>query len=189
MKRQTLLIASTLALAVLTGVGMAGAQVPPWGGPMPPVRLCPKLIIPGPAETSSETVIRGAATFSAAKTTDIVFHLLFDPSLADDHVVTLKIFTPHGHLYRVLDVPIARKKGEAPLGTRRLPGYPYPVKVQAPRNVISTDGNPYASVDVSFPVAGSAIVTSSLYGRWRVEVYMDGAGQPCSDPLFFQIRQ
>ena len=189
MKRHTIRLASILTVLILAGGGVATAQVSPWGGPTsPPVSLCPTLAVATPAEQASAGAIQPVTAFSAVKTTDIVFHLLFDPSLADDHVVTVKIFTPHGHLYRVLDVPIAKAKGDAPLGTRRLPGYPYPVKVQAPRSV-TVNGNRYVSVDVSFPVGGSSIVTSSLYGQWRAEVYMDGAEKPCSNPLYFQIRQ
>jgi hypothetical protein len=61
------------------------------------------------------------------------------------------------------------------------------VKVQAPRSV-TVNGTQYALVDVSFPVAGSSIVTSSLYGQWRAEVHMDGQEKACSNPLYFQIR-
>ncbi len=190
MKRQIFNTVSILALLVLASAGTVVAQTgpPTGGGTMPPVSLCPELVVVGPAETSSEDALKGETAFSAAGTTDLIFHVLFEGTPGEEHVVTLKVFTPHGYLYRTIDVPIAPGKGDAPLGTRRLPGYPYPVKVQAPRSV-SVGRTPYASVDVSFPVAGSAIVTNSLYGRWRVEVYMDGASKPCPGETVFFIRQ
>ncbi len=189
MKRQMQRTAITAALALTMAGGTALAQVgpPTGGGTQPPTALCARVVL-GPAKSLSADSLRTRSSFSAARTTDIIFHVLFEGMPGDEHVVTLKVYTPHGFLYRTLDVPIAPGKGNAPMGTRRLTGYPYPVKVQAPHDV-TVDGNHYASVDVSFPVAGSSIVTNSLYGRWRVEVYMDGAKQPCPGATTFDIRQ
>ena len=34
--------------------------------------------------------------------------------------------------------------------------------------------------EVSFPVAGTSIVTSSLYGEWEAELYLDGEPMACA---------
>ena len=60
--------------------------------------------------------------------------------------------------------------------------------MHAPKTV-EVGGRKFESVDVSFPVAGSTIVTSSLYGRWKVEIFLDGAADPCGRPTFFHIRE
>jgi len=185
MKQQTKLIVLAFGLAVVLAAAQAAAQTGHGGGFVgPPVSLCATVAVSG----SDNAVDMGRRSFSATRSADLIFHVQFDRSLDKEHVVTLKIFTPHGYLYRKLDVPLAPAKGKAPAGARRLPGYPYPVPVQTPHTV--TVGNQrYQTVDVSFPVAGSAIVSSSLYGRWKVEVFLDGAARPCAKPTIFNLAQ
>ncbi len=175
-----LVLATALPVAAQTGPPGGG------GGTMPPETNCPTVTVSG-VENPTELARN---RFSAVETADLVFHVMFPREITEDLVVTLKVYTPHGHLYRTLDVPVAPAKGEGPTGsaTRRLPGYPYPVTVETPRNVTYNDQR-YQTVDVSFPVAGSAIVTSSLYGRWSVEVVMDGATTPCPERTEFTIVQ
>jgi hypothetical protein len=127
-------------------------------------------------------------SFSAARSADLIFHVLFESGLAKDHVVTLKVFTPKGHLYRTLDIPVASGMDKRSPGARNLPGYPYPVPVQKPKTM-QAKGRKYTSLDINFPVAGTTIVTSSLYGRWKVEVYLDGAAEPCGRRTFFHLRE
>jgi hypothetical protein len=127
-------------------------------------------------------------SFSAARSSDLIFHVLFDAKPVGDHMVTLKVFTPKGHLYRQFDVPLASGMEKRSPGARSLPGYPYPVPVQT-TSALKVNKRKYESVDIPFPVAGSAIVTSSLYGRWNVEVFLDGAAEPCGRPTFFYLRQ
>lgn len=177
MRRNTLLIGTlTAATALLAAVGLAQVG--------PPTSNCPRVVV-GSVEHPGDLAVN---RFSAVKTTDLVFHVMFTGEVAKDHVVTLNVYTPHGHLYRRLDVPVSPERGNAPTGTRRLAGYPYPVKVEAPVQR-TVDGKSYAVVDVPLPVAGTSIVTSSLYGRWEVEVVMDGARQPCPDRTQFYIVQ
>ncbi len=185
----------TTRLAILSGMLVLAAALPvaaqtgpPGGGgsTMPPETSCPMITVSGvekPTELSR-------SRFSAVETPDLVFHVMFPWEITEDLVVTLKVYTPHGHLYRTLDVPVAPPKGTEITGntTRRLPGYPYPVRVKTPRNVTYNDRR-YQTVDVSLPVAGSVIVTSSLYGQWSVEVIMDGASTPCPERTRFVIFQ
>jgi hypothetical protein len=166
----------TAAAALLVTVGMAQVG--------PPTSNCPRVAVTSVEHPADVAVNR----FSAVKTTDLVFHVMFSNEVAKDHVVTLNVYTPHGHLYRRLDVPVAPNRGNTPAGTRRLAGYPYPVKVQTPAQR-TVGGKSYAVIDVSLPVAGTSIVTSSLYGRWEVAVVMDGARQPCPERTQFYITQ
>ncbi|MFV2072115.1 MAG: hypothetical protein ACC742_05620 [Thermoanaerobaculales bacterium] len=186
MKKPTTLIAFALGISAILVTEPAAAQTGPAEGDFvgPPVSLCPTVVVSG--VENPDDMNRGR--FSATHSADLVFHVLFDRSLEKEHVVTLKIFTPHGYMYRRLDVPLAPEKGEATPGVRRLPGYPYPIQVQALHPAM-VDGTTYESVDVSFPVAGSTIVTSSLYGRWKVEVSLDGFDRPCGQPVFFELVQ
>ncbi len=50
-----------------------------------------------------------------------------------------------------------------------------------------SDGWP--AVNATLPVAGTAIMTSSLYGRWRVEPHLDGSSVPCGRSRSFVIQQ
>ena len=186
MKRSTFLIALTLG-ALLT-VTSAPAQTGPEGDATAKSLKspCPKV-----AFSSVEKPQAKRRTFSAARSADLIFHVLFDPGLDEEHVVTLKVFTPKGHLYRRFDVPVApeAEKNEHETGhTRRLPGYPYPVKVRNTKTV-KAGKKEYETVDIAFPVAGSAVITSSLYGRWNVEVFLDGAADPCGKPTFFHLKE
>jgi hypothetical protein len=126
--------------------------------------------------------------FSAARSADLIFHVLFNTKPVEDHVVTLKVFTPKGHLYRQFDIPLASNKEKRSATARRLPGYPNPVPVQT-TSTMKAGKRKYESVDIPFPVAGSAIVSSSLYGRWNVEVFLDGAAEPCGKPKFFYLGE
>lgn len=183
MKRSTILIA--LALGTVLSAVPALAQPGTEGGPNDKAA---KLPCPRVAFSSVEQLQATGRSFSAAQSTDLIFHVIFDRSLEEDHVVTLKVFTPRGHLYRRIDVPLVSVEESGSQGARRLPGYPYPVPEHAPKTV-KLDGRKYESVELSFPVAGSAIVTSSLYGRWEVEVYLDAAGEPCGRRTFFHLRE
>jgi len=182
-----MIVLATLAL-VLGAVSASAQTGPPGdgGGTLPPDTNCPTVVVSGVENPLDMSRNR----FSAVATSDLVFHVMFPQEVDREAVVTLKVYTPRGHLYRTLDVPVKPPKTQGPTGTetRRLPGYPYPVRVETPRNV-SYNGRSYQTVDVSFPVAGSAIVTSSLYGRWSVEVHMNGASSPCPERTEFDIIQ
>ena len=166
--------ASLLGVFLMPGALLAQTD----GGSDPSIEKggtkCPKIEVSSVERGLTESHGR----FSTADTTDLVFNLLFHEALREEHVVTLDVYTPNGHLYRRLGVPVA-PAGEKALGReRRLPGYPHPVTVRTPRTT-TLKSSRYSVVEVLFPVAGTAIVTSSLFGRWQIEVFLDGGPKPC----------
>jgi hypothetical protein len=44
-------------------------------------------------------------------------------------------------------------------------------------------------VSAKLPVAGTMIMTNSLYGRWTVEPYLDGGVRPCGQAQSFLLTQ
>lgn len=71
------------------------------------------------------------------------------------HKVALKLYTPSGSLYQTLVLPFVVDTPEA------------------------TNEARYLSASTTFPVAGTSIVTSSLYGRWTILGYVDGDTKRC----------
>jgi hypothetical protein len=135
--------------------------------------------------SSAQERRRAAADkFSVLKTLDLTFTVVFDGELVGEHTVGVHVFTPGGFLYQVLDVPIATPGRAA--GERQVAGYPRPV---AERHVRESqeNGQKELAVDIPFPVAGTAIVSNGLYGRWRAQVYIDGERQPCAPAQYFTL--
>lgn len=123
--------------------------------------------------------------FSVAETIDLTFTVLLDESLAGDHVVEVRVFTPRGHLFQSMAVPIGLDGGEPRV--RKVPGYPFPMEERTAHTVEHGNAR-YLAVDLDFAVAGTPIVTSALFGKWRVQAAIDGSRQPCSPPSFFRLE-
>ena len=184
MKRPTILFVLTLC-GVLAAV-QAPAQTAPEGKKFAQASSpqCPRVTF-----SSVENPQAMGRSFSAARSADLIFPLQFKDSLKKDSVVTLKVFTPNGYLYRRYDVPLASGTEKRSEVARDLPGYPYPVPVH-PQRMTKAGGRNFATVDLSFPVAGSSIVNSSLYGRWKVEVSLDGGTTMCRNkPASFRLKE
>lgn len=105
--------------------------------------------------------------FSATQILDIEFRTFLRRRLEGLHTLELKLYTPKGNLYQVLTVPFT-----APQTT--------PVRL---------DGARRQQVDATLPVAGTSIMTNSLYGEWKVEPFLDGSAEPCGQARVFVIRQ
>ena len=128
----------------------------------------------GPATTS--LLVANSPRFSATKILDLTFAVLLPPAIGGEHLVELRVFTPDGQLYRSMAVPFAR--GALPGAARAVEGYARPVPQQALKQV-SRGRRLFAAASATLPVGGTDIVSSGLYGRWRVEAYLDGAEQRC----------
>ncbi len=127
--------------------------------------------------------------FSVTRILDLELRAHLRPLPAGPHLLELKLYTPHGHLYQVL--PVAFE------GTASMPA---PVATQAPwqaayRDPLPAQAAPLVRADravrqrvvATLPVAGTSIVAASLFGRWRVDVHLDGAPESCGTPAFFRL--
>jgi hypothetical protein len=114
----------------------------------------------GAVSVSSPDQPRAAGRFSARKTVDLTFRMRLARADEDAHLVSFRVFTPKGHLYQ---------------------------EVQAVHRAGS--GRRVSSLSAQLPVAGTAIATSSLYGRWRVVPYLDDSPQPCAAGSVFTVVQ
>ena len=123
-----------------------------------------------------------AGAVSATTTEDARFSIRLDGPLQTRMVLQLSLVLPGGHRYQTLTVPVAPEDTTA--GRRRLAGFPLPVEEHA----VQLRADDSASeglgrfVDVPFPVGGTAIVSSSLYGEWTVEAAV--AGESCASTKF-----
>lgn len=161
-----------MVAAVVAMAGGAGAE-----------DLCPRFAI----SSVEEPDVFDVGKYSAVETTDIKVHVVFPAEFKEEHVISLKFFTPAGHLYRQIDVPVTPEIGREGTQSRRLPGYPYPVTVAVPE-VRRVEGELAPSIEVRFPVGGTSIVSSSLYGMWRVNGMVDGRELRCFRPMSFGLK-
>jgi len=81
--------------------------------------------------------------------------------------VHVKLFTPRGSLYQVLQ---AKADAESTSTAARRRG-------RSARALVAL-----------VPVAGTQITTYALFGEWRAEVYLDAADAPCTRTLEFVIE-
>ena len=130
-------------------------------------------------------------TFSATKVVDVDFALLFTPGavnrFADTHTVEFRVFTPRGHLYQSITIPFT--SDPAAKGKRiKIEGYPDPQPVSLLTEV-TYEKNKHLLVKTALPVAGTPIITNSLYGQWRAEAYVDDEPVGCAKPVLFTIAQ
>jgi len=113
---------------------------------------------------------RSRGVFSASEILDLELQAVVSRRLADDRQVEFKVYTPSGHLYQLLraelSAPEAGGRSRSPSRERR-----------------------QLSVSARLPVAGTSIVTNSLYGRWTVVAHLDGSSEPAGPPSSFTLTQ
>ena len=176
-----------LAAALIPALAAAAATAPP------PLAAGAKPCLSLTAASAEEAQGAASQRFSASRTTDLTFRLYLDPALTGAHTVELRVFTPRGFLYRSLAVPVSLGSGArasaASAGEERLiAGYPHPLKVHAAtRDTLA--GAAVQRVEVAFPVGGTDIVSNSVYGKWKVEPYLDGGATSCGPAATFRITQ
>ncbi|MFV1979851.1 MAG: hypothetical protein ACC655_01745 [Rhodothermia bacterium] len=110
--------------------------------------------------------------FSASEILDVVFKARLSRCTKGEYLLELKLYTPNGHLYQILSVPVTIDTGSKKQSVM-VKGYPKPVEQQS----IETDaeqGKKRNFVTTSLPVAGTFITTNSLYGEWKIEAFLDG---------------
>jgi hypothetical protein len=130
--------------------------------PPPPGGACIAVRVASPKAPAARQAV------SASKVVDLRIETHFARSLRGARRLELRVFTPQGYLYQTLAVPF---DASPPAADR-----------QSPRP-------PLRSVGVRLPVAGTAITTNSLYGRWRVVPFLDDEAEPCGGERAFVIDQ
>lgn len=131
--------------------------------------------------------------FSAVEVEDLVVTVFLPRDLQGEHRLDVSFRLPSGHLYQTVTRPLVVETSGRPgrpghAGARRLPDHPFPVKAAAARPATTPRGRQALAVEVRLPVAGTAIVASSLYGRWQIEAHIDGAEEACADPAELELE-
>lgn len=181
MKTRALLMTCSIAGAILLAAPTAAQGV----STRPPTMCTALKIAPYPAKTepggkggTGVTSRGGKPTFSATKVADLELSIVI-PSTRDlAELYQLRLYTPSGHLYQAVDIPVDLTGGHGP-STRTLPGYPLPVRVASPK---AADGA--LQITTRVPLGGTLVSTASLYGEWRAEVWPKDAEAPCATQVF-----
>jgi hypothetical protein len=124
--------------------------------------------------------------FSASEILDVEFKTRLFHCPKGEHLLELKLYTPNGHLYQVLAVPVVVDAGKGKQSVM-VKGFPKALTSQA----IATDakqGTERYFATATLPVAGTFITTNSLHGTWGVEAFLDGKQLRLIGNQSFSIR-
>lgn len=128
-----------------------------------------------------------ATSFHASITTDLTLGVVFPSSIQGEHEVELRLYTPSGHLYQSIRVPVAAPG--VSMGTNRtVKDYPMAIR-QVVLKPVKYLGKPVYTAEVPFPVGGTLISSNTLYGKWRIEALLDSEKEPCGKPASIQIEE
>lgn len=159
--------------------------------PLPsPVQLQPCVSV----QVEAVPVITSASIpgpFRATVVSDLRFRVLFPAGTKFEgtEILTLKIRTPRGHLYRTLEAPVAASSTPAASeGTRHVSGYPSPLRESVTTESRTAKGTFVSVLSPPFPVGGTTIATASLYGHWSVEAMIESGGNGESRPGSCQAK-
>ena len=136
-----------VALGVLVGLwhgaATSGQDQPRGPGPKCGVRV-----------RSTPAVSQGAhAVFSAREIVDLNFEILLKPEDGAEEQVEIRVFTPEGHLYQTIDVPVSAPGSRET--ERVVAGYPFPLGVSEARaEEGSVTEDPESLVPSQEPAAG-----------------------------------
>jgi hypothetical protein len=188
-----------LILGAVLALAQAATAAPPHRAPTTPpdesfAGQCLAVAVSSP-ETPSARV-----SFSATRILDLQLGTVLRSRISGEHVLNLKVYTPKGHLYQQFDVPfrgsgvgtaggVASEVSEAGPRMRRVDGYPQLLPEQDLVAARTPSGQRGYRVSARLPVAGTSIMTSSLYGKWKVVPYIDGDVKPCGAATAFSITQ
>lgn len=131
--------------------------------------------------------IKQGKRFSTSTTLDLTFTVLLAPTLTGEHTLEVRAFLPTGYLYQSMTVPVLDAATDTGTQQDRLVrGYPHPVPAVVPKQAV-VDGLGVLRVDVPFPVAGTAITSNSLFGKWTALAHLDGDTTPCGKKVEFTL--
>jgi len=164
MKKLTLALMILALPALVAARGRVDDRRHPRVPPKPPRPECVAIHVTSPQGPAKRGV------FSAHTHYDLDFAVKLVPRAATPgRVVQLKLYTPRGFLYQVLETsipqPSPRRRGRAPV----------PKKDK--------------TASVRLPVAGTWITQNTLYGRWKVVPYLAGQTAACGHARTLEITR
>jgi len=175
MSKRILLLAVGLMIAALATSAAAGSgatpprgYVPPLAGPEGAVRLTFEGL-----RATGET-LWGGDHFSAKVLRDLLVYVEYQALAPGAHTQRLQLYLPDGALYQ--QFTSALEAGGAGKPAAEAP------PAHAPRAPGAQAG--MEQVVTRLPVGGTWITQYSLYGTWRVEVYLDQARTPTVQRTF-----
>jgi hypothetical protein len=112
---------------------------------------------------------RPASVVSANESRDLRLEVSLPESLSS-LPVEVKLFTPRGRLYQVLQATADAESTSTAAKNRR------------------RSNRETRTLAALVPLAGTQITTHALFGEWRAEVYLGDAAAPCARPLEFVIE-
>jgi hypothetical protein len=162
MRTTKILLGCTLSLLVLASPGVSSDR-------KSPTNACTAIQVTAPdAPAQAKRKAKKKPTFSASSILDLKLEVALSPAVKGQHQLEFKVYTPKGHLYQSLS---ATMNAPAASADRR--------KRESPKRTAAA----------TLPVAGTTIVTNSLYGEWRVEASLDGERETtCGKALLFVIE-
>ena len=97
-------------------------------------------------------------SFRATRILALEFETQLSGHLRRGSSLQLRLYTPGGFLYQVLEVPVER------------------------------GGRSRRRLEARLPVAGTSIMASGLYGRWTIVPHLDNRREPCGRGRSFVIQ-
>ena len=96
--------------------------------------------------------------FRATRVVDLEIEATLHGRAKQERVLRLRVYTPGGFLYQVFELPLDAANGAKRVFKARL------------------------------PVAGTSIMASGLYGKWRVVPHLDDRAEPCGRGRSFRLQ-
>jgi hypothetical protein len=125
------------------------------------------------------------AKLPALEVLDLHFMVSFN-QVDGDYLLELAVHTPNDHLYQVLTAPISTTAAKSE-GTRQVAGFPFPMAVQHLQQDSTGKKQAYSGAILKLPVAGTQIISGSLYGSWQVKPFIDGQPADCGELYRFTL--
>jgi hypothetical protein len=161
MRAPRLLLGCTLSLLVLASPGVSSDR-------KSPTNACSAIQVTAPDAPAQPKRRAKKPTFSASSILDLKLEVSLSPAMKGQHQLEFKVYAPKGHLYQGLLATMTAPAANPDRGQRE---------------------SPKRTASATLPVAGTMIVTNSLYGEWKVEVFLDGERETaCAKPLSFAIE-
>ncbi len=161
MRTTNVLLACTLGLLLLASPGVSSDR-------KSPTNACTAIQVTAPDAPAQPKRTAKKPTFSASSILDLKLEAALSPAVKGQHQLEFKVYTPKGHLYQSLSATMNARAASADRRDRE---------------------TPKRTASATLPVAGTTIVTNSLYGGWRVEAFLDGEREAtCGKALLFVIQ-